>query len=268
MSKVLKYQEFVNNEKMSQDFLDMILNPSINEKVEETEDTMVKKVLHNLSSDLRFNTGLVFTFGTGITLMMPIVQTLVNNSKLSIEPTTENMVLLCLTVIGITYLEESGNKAGAEKTEDGEISKFNKEDAQNLLEELKLRGIGNGAVKKLVECFRAISEFLKKVFRSSQYVINGLLEMLGYTSLMIPIMNVINTFIGNYDMTIDTFPGNLLSLGLGVTSLLSKQGINYLFDKLKEILKVGGEKIKKGIISRNMDIVDTDDGGIEDAELL
>jgi hypothetical protein len=108
-----------------------------------------------------------------------------------------------------------------------------KSDAQTILEELKLRGVGNGIIRKMVECFKSIGSISKTLFKNSPYVINGLMDMLGYTGLLIPTMNAISALIGKYDLNMDTLPGNFMALGLGVTTFLAKNGFDYLFKKLK-----------------------------------
>jgi len=280
--KILRYNDFVY-EKIPGDFLNMLLNPVINEKSDNRIPSMVSRILKNLSDDLRFNVGIVFTFGTGITAMYPIVENLIKNGNLSIDPTPQNIVLLSLTALGITYLEETGNKVGNHEVKcscgkkpackschgTGIVeSEFNRSDAQNLLAELKLRGAGNGSVKKFVACFKAIGVFLKKIIKSSQYVINGLMDMLTYAAISIPVMNVIASFVGNYNMTLDNLAGNLTSIGVGITSLLSKQGINYLFDKIKSVLKIKGGFGVDDSVMKNLDIIDIIDSDIRGGEQL
>jgi len=282
MSKILRYKEFSLTEKQSKEFLDNLLNPLINESAD-NRPSLVKKILKNLAGDLKFNLGLVGTFGMGIAAMLPVVQNLVENSALSIEVTPENMVLLTLCVLSITYLEETGNETGQDEVEctcnrkpncercggTGIVkSNVTREDAQNLLAELKLRGIGNGAVKKFVKSFKSISKFIKKVVKSSQYVINGLLEMLGYTAIMVPVMNTIALFVGNYDLTLDTFIGNMVSLTIGVTSLLAKQGVNFLFDRLRKIFLKDDNFEFDDTVIKNMDIVDIIDHDVDSTQEL
>jgi len=237
--KVLRFTEFEKHELLQNQLLDiieMISNPILNEKL--LDKKLIKSILSKLSNDLKFNLGLVGTFGTGITLMVPIVQRLIENSKLSVEMTEENLVLLCITVISITYLEESQNKTGEDENPDGEESKVKRKDAQTMLAELKMRGIGNGIVKKLVKVFKSIGEFFKIILKGTPYVIYGLIDMFSYAGIMIPCMNAISSYVGKYEMNMDTIIGNLLSLGVSGGALITKQGINWLMNKLKKSLKI------------------------------
>jgi hypothetical protein len=76
------------------------------------------------------------------------------------------------------------------------------------------------------------------VFKNSDKVIVGLVNMFGYTSLLIPTMNAILAMVNKYDLNLDTLYGNFLSLATGITTLLAKQGINWIFKQLKDKLKI------------------------------
>jgi hypothetical protein len=109
-----------------------------------------------------------------------------------------------------------------------------KEDARTILEELKLRGIGNGIVRKVVACFKSVGKFLRMLFRNSTYVISGLIDMLGYTMILMPTMNAISAVVGEYNLNFDTLPGNLLSIAAGVGTFLTKNIFNFVVNKIKK----------------------------------
>lgn len=233
---------------MSQSFVKHIQNYQLNES--DNQSSVVDSILKGLSKDLKFNYALVFTFGTGIKAMFPIVENLIKNENINIDLTTENIVLLTLASLAITYLEESNNSGGDKKIpcqcdpkpKDCKIcsgsgmvdSVVAKEDARTILEELKLRGIGNGIVRKVVACFKSVGKFLRMLFRNSTYVISGLIDMLGYTMILMPTMNAISAVVGEYNLNLDTLPGNLLSIAAGVGTFLTKNIFNFLVNKIKK----------------------------------
>jgi hypothetical protein len=171
--KVLKFNNYSKNLDMAEYFIYCLKNPNISENNES-----YKSILNKLCNDLKFNFGLITTFGTGIGLMYPIVETLIRKSKLSVELTPENIVLLTITSLSIIYLEESDKikedkilcskcdgsgytTCDSKNCEGCEICDLEEEcescmgkgylikseiesDIKSLLEELKLRGIGNG----------------------------------------------------------------------------------------------------------------------------
>ena len=242
--RVLNFEKY----QLAEDLSNFIANPTILESAE--KNSQIDGILKKLSQDLKFNYGLVFTFGVGVRVMYPIVEGLIKNGNLKVEATTENIVLVCIAALTITYLEESKNSAGDTevpcdcevKKSDCEIcngtgmikSKVSKRDARTILEELKLRGIGNGIVKKMVECFKFLGSILKTLFRNTPYVINGLIDMLAYTAILVPVMNGISAIVGKYDLTIDSLMGNAAAISLGVTTFLAKYGFDWLVKKFKD----------------------------------
>lgn len=241
---VLKYQEYNKNEEILNVFLDN-LDGMVKEETS-ISDAVIKNTLSKLSNDLKFNIGLVFTFGSGIKVMIPIVERLIKNGNIKVELTDENILLLTLASLAICYLEESKNKAGDERIkctkcesgcdecDNGFVkSEVTKKDAQTILEELKLRGIGNGIVRKFVSIFKSIGSTFQTIFKNTPYAINGLIEMFGYTSLLLPIMNGISAVVGKYDLTPENIIGNLVSLGVGMSTFVLKNGIDSLIRKIK-----------------------------------
>lgn len=261
--KILKFKDFDNREQFFE-IIENISNPMINENL--MDNKLIQKILRKLSSDIKFNIKLVGTFGTGIGFMIPIVKNLIENSKLSIDLNEENIILLCITIISISYLEETKNNTGEEINSDGEKSIVTRRDAQTMLSELKMRGIGNGIVKKFVNVFTSIKNFFKMILKGTPYIIDGLFDMFAYTSIMMPCMNAMLLFIGKYDMTLDNIAANLLSVGAAGTALISKQGINWLMSKIKDVLKIKDIQIPDKdheTIINPYQIIDSSEDGVE-----
>lgn len=244
MAQIFRFKEHNKWFQIAEDFLESIINPSLNESSE--NDVQINSILKNLQSDLKFNVKLIFTFGTGIASMCPIVLNLIKNQNLKIDLTQESVALLTLTSVVILALE-------IEK--DSEISK---DDVKSLLTELKLRGIGNGIVKKMVSAFRSIGNLLQLLFRNTSRTIRSLIDMFAYTSILIPTMNAINSIISDYNWSMDTVIGNLSSLGVGLLTFLAKNGWDYLSKRLKKKTKINPELDD---LVKNQDL---DDDGLED----
>lgn len=275
--RVLSFEQY----QLAEDLSNFIANPIINES--DNKDLQINGILKKLSQDLKFNYGLVFTFGVGVRVMYPIVEGLISNGTLNIEPTMENIILVCIAALTITYLEESKNKAGENqvpcdcenKTKDckkcggtGMIQSIvSKSDARTILEELKLRGIGNGIIRKMVECFIFLGSVLKSLFKNTPYIVNGLIDMLAYTSILIPAMNGISAIVGKYELNMDTLVGNSAAIALGITTFLSKYGFDWLVKKFKN---------KFGFNTKNLDVptvvkpfdVETDIDDLGDSKLI
>lgn len=232
--KLLRYSEHSKNIDMAEEFINIIGNTTINESENTEYNTVLKKII----SDLKLNSQMVLTFGVGLAAMFPVVNKLVANMSLNIELTPETVVLMTIAGVTIAYLEEHKELAERKKLE---------KDAKSMLEELKLRGVGNGIIKKLVSCIKSMGNIFKILFKNKRHVINGFFDMFGYTAIVIPVLHAISYMVGKYDMNLETLPSNFLSLGLGVTTLAAKHGLNYIVDLLKDKLKINKNDIFKHI---------------------
>jgi len=281
MRKILKWEEYEKSAKIWEDFAKLLVDGNIKESKDENKVTELEivKITKQLSKDLRFNYGLIFTFGAGIQAMYPIVLHLIKNSNLNVELTTETVVLMTIAAISVAYLEINKNKSGSaeiicsicngsgtvtssevqnlEEVDEveschhchgeGKIqSLVTKADAQTMLEELKLKGVGDGIIRKLSNCLVWIGEFVKTAFKGVHYAISSLIDLFGYTAILIPTMNAISALINQNFWTLDNLPqiisGNLLSFGVGIIALLVKRGYDNLANKLSEFINKGFKK--------------------------
>lgn len=234
--KILRYSEYDNIIKMSEEFIDAIGSANVNESGD--TDSLFRKI----TKDLNINTSMVLTYGTGLQAMMPIIDSLVKNSNMKIDLTPETVALMSICGMTIVYLEEVKEEKEKRKIE---------KDAKSMLEELKLKGVGNGVIKKLVSCINSIGNIFKILFKNKRHVINGFFDMLAYSSIAVPFLNGISYMVNKYNMDLSTLTSNFLSLGVGVTTIIAKHGINYLIDKLKD--KLG---LKKDDILKNINDID------------
>lgn len=272
MSKILRYNQYTKSEKQAEELINLIITPIINESI---NNKHINKILKDFQRDLKFNIGLVFKFGSGINAMFPIVHNLIKNGNLNIDLTNENIALLCIAAVTVIYLEESGNKEKIttkvncpdcnDKNKScntcngsGKVNiTVSKQDAKNILEELKLRGIGNGIVKKVVKCFKSITNLLKVIFKNTPFVISSFIEMFAYTSILIPSMSAISSMVNNYNIDIDSLPSNLMSIGIGVGSFFAKSGFDYIINKLRNKFKLKiNPDIEVPTVVRHYDIKD------------
>ena len=217
--KILKYSDHNKSLQMAQDFLSIIGNDRINEADVKAYDSILKKTM----DDLKINKDLILTFGTGMSAMFPLVEKLVANMSLNIDLNIQTVVLITIAGVTIAYIEEKKNI-------DIKKKEILEKDAKSMLEELKLRGVGNGIIKKVVKCVDSISNLFRILLKNKKHVINGLFDMLAYAALATPVINAIFYMVGKYNMNLETLPGNFLSLGFGVTTLAAKNGLNYLIN--------------------------------------
>jgi hypothetical protein len=227
--KVLKWQDYSKSIDLAQDFLENIKISLLESKSDKEENDIVK-YLEKVKADLSLNFAFASTFGTGVGFALPIVKELIENGNIQVESSSENLILLTITCFSIMYLEI---KKG--QLEPLQVDLLRK-DSKSLLTELKLKGIGGGIVKKVIQVFEVISQIFNYIFKAFGLVVQGFLDIFAYTSILVPFMNGVKHIVGKYDLTVDNFVGNFTSLGIGVTSLVAKHGINYIKSKLKKNL--------------------------------
>ena len=229
--KIQKFQEYSLQDSMALDFIN-----SFDGLITESDETEYKKVQKRVISDLRLNGNLSLTFGTGIKAFYPVVDKLMTNMKISsIDITADKVVLLTICAFTIVYLEEK-------KSKDGQEEEILTKDSKSMLEELKMMGIGNGIVKKVVKLFKSITNIFTIIGKHLNTVIKGFIDMFAYTAILIPIMNGILYIIGKYDLSVDTFLENFAALGIGVGTLIAKNGIISIIDKLKDKISTKNKK--------------------------
>jgi len=230
---------------------------SFDELVVESDETNWKSIADKIISDLNLNMKFVGTFGTGITAFYPIVESIMKNTQIPIDKTPEIVVMMTITAFTIIYLEEKKSKS---EKEEEVLTK----DSKSLLEELKLRGVGNGIIKKLIKSFKSMKNIFYTISQKLGAVVGDFIDMFAYTSLLIPIMNGILFIINKYQFNLDTIIENFIGLSVGVGTIVTKQVIVHLIKKLKDkfvISKDDKEEIVSAIDTPKIKRFDQIDGG-------
>lgn len=205
--------------------------------VESDGGSSFQKVAKKVISDLKLNISLVGTFGAGIGALYPVVEGLMKNMNMdSFNLNAESVVLLTLAAVSITYLEERKCKT---PEEENELTK----DSKSILEELKMRGFGNGIVKKLIQSLKSIKNIFSIIGKHIGAVIGGVIDMFAYTSLLIPLLNGVMAVIHKYDLNMETLPQNFLGLAVGVGTIIAKHGIIEIINRLKDKFTISQKEV-------------------------
>lgn len=232
----MKIQRF-GDYSLSSSLLDYFINSIIISVNESNDESRYKDIENKIIKDLKLNLSIVGTFGAGISAMYPIVEGLIENMKINIDLSPDKVVLLTIASFTIIYLEEKKSKINTNK----ESSLIR--DSKSMLEELKMSGIGNGIVKKLIEGYKSIKNIFYLIGKHAGAIVGGFIDMFAYASLAIPILHAISAVVGKYELTLDTLPGNFLGLASGVGTLIAKHGITDILSRLKGKLPFNKEKI-------------------------
>lgn len=229
--KIQRFNDYYQSEKMLDDFI-LSLSSSINESDEsKTEkDSAYKRIEKKFISDLKLDTRLVLTFGSGIGALYPIVLQILQNMSLSgVEISKQTAVLLTIAAITIIYLEEKKTKTPEE--EDTLIK-----DSKSILEELRMRGIGDGIVKKIIKALGGIKNIFSTIGKYLGAAVGGIIDMFSYTAILIPVMNAILYVIGEYEMGADEIISNFFTLSVGVATKIAKHGLVEIVSRLKGMI--------------------------------
>lgn len=253
---------------------DLIPNPEGNTEEDElSKYDSYKRVEKKVLSDLKLDTKLILTFGSGIGALYPVVSKMMENLGLSgVEINRETVVLLTIACLTIVYLEENKTKSISPKTmqkisknmrgSTEELDELTK-NSKSMLEELRMRGIGDGIVKKVNKSIESIKNVFFTISKHVGAMVGGVIDMLGYTANLIPIMNFILWIIGKYDMSVDHVIQNFFSLGLGITTRIAKHALVEIVNKLKGIISNKAkeeiiDELETPVIQRFNDIRDKD----------
>lgn len=213
--KLLKYNDYSQAMQLTEEFLQGVKQ----EAIFESDDH--KSTLHKLAEDLKLNLGIIVSFGTGMEVMIPIIRKLCENGELKVDLTFETLAMITLTAITIAYLEE---------VKDNEKKQLLETDSKSLLEELKLRGVGNGIIKKIVSCIKSIGSLTALMFKHQRTIIQSFFDMLGYAALCVPVLNSIKFLISNHNWSLDSFSNNIASVVIGLASLSAKSLMKWLYN--------------------------------------
>lgn len=257
--KIKKFQEYNMIDSISMDFISNMDKYIISESIDDTSN--FKDYLNKIQKDLGINLAFIGAYGCGIVAFTPIVNSIMTNSSLG-NFTIENIYLLIITALSIVYMEEKNKKSDINF----------KKNLKSLLEELKMTGIGNNIVKKTIIMIKYIKKIFNTIGKYLKKMVNGVVDMFVYTSLLIPIVNGVLYVINKNSLNFDNIIPNLKSIIAGVSVIVLKNGISYLIDKIKKSNK-SGEKdlfydIENPIIKKVSDFEISKEGKYKNSEII
>lgn len=232
---ILRYNQL----EITQEFIKLLNSPILESNdIIDAENTFIK--------DLKFIKNLTLTFGAGISSMIETVTNLVKNGNLNVPTDKISISLFIIAALSICVLEESrGNKVVCTSCLgkscgyciNGYITKTKATiEIKSILEELQLRGIGNGLVKILCKIFESIYDLFKTIVKQRTKLTNSILDMFSYTAISVPILNTVSILVNHYDLNMNTFMNSFASITLGIATLALKHGVNYIYNILKNKL--------------------------------
>jgi len=160
--------------------------------------------------DLKINTGILFTFGTGMGAFLGPVERLLTGSGFSLNH--NEISLLIITSIALL------------------INDTNKDILLNKVKELNLEKVLDG-VKNLI---KNSTDIIRSVVKGVLGVSYSLSEILGFAFLLNPVMKIINTIINDRNLTTDNLQVLLSGVVLSGLTFFIKNLLKKSKDNLGE----------------------------------
>jgi len=240
MERIIKYEQYANSEKLAKELIDRLLYISESDDIDQSNVDKFKKIHKNIVKELRFNFKFITTFGMGITVFYPFIESLIKHSKLDITVTDNTIVMMGICIAAIIYLEEK--KGFINKDDENYIKKW----VRSVLEEFRLNGV-YGIVKKITKSMSLLKTIFSIISKNVGNVIESVVDMFSYTALFVPFLNAVNYVVSKHDMDIDSLISNLASMSFGVTTIAVKHYFKDIINRLRNKFK----------INIDTDIVDT-----------
>ena len=195
---------------------------------QEPTKSMFQKTLNDMGVQLQF----VGTFGFGISGMFGFVKELLEGQY----PTLSEGEIILIFLSALSYLSINTIK-----------------DIQRLREEVKGRGLG-GYVNKVVELLKDFENISLKVAEKAGFTVSSLAELLGYTFLLVPILDITNRIIGEVGFDIGAMSSYLKGALVSVGIFYIKNLFNSLVLRLKKIRtdKMIDDELEDDIVEEGM----------------
>lgn len=182
---------------------------------------------HKLQTSVTKELGLylyfITTFGTSVTVFYPLFESLIKNTDM---PKMSDSDIVLLTICSLSILLKEN------KTEIGKML--------NVIKEKNLKEILDSFTKILSNITNLFSNIAVQFGKS----IKGLMEMITYTSLLVPFMIGVSDIINLYKIDFNSFDqvltnpkGALLSTVVGVLTVSLKHIISMLVKKISRNIK-------------------------------
>lgn len=168
----------------------------------------VKKIISDTLNDLGLSVKILTTFGTGIGAFMGPVTSLLSGSGFNLSK--NDVVLLIITAISFLINDTDFNK---------------------LKDELTFRGL-HIHLKSVVNFINKSNDIIGKILNKVTGLAYSLTDILAFTFILQPTMEVINKLINDYGLTFSTFEKWLTGVGLGILSYNVKSTIGFIKNKL------------------------------------
>lgn len=229
------------------EFIDNMLT-NINYKLSKTnelkeiEGDKNKELIKKISKDLKVDLSQLKDFDKSISIFLPTIESILNNVS-NIENNDEVNILSTMATSFIIYLEKEENSN----------EEYLTKASRTLLEELKLRGVGNGVIKKIIKSLESIKNFISFLYSYKNKDIDSFSDLISIKGIK-NVFKILSDIILEYKMSNEDIVMNFNNISTGATLSISKDKINDIINTLRDLDKLNKSKISKDIESQNTDI--------------
>ncbi len=171
---------------------------------EQYNTVIVENVIKDIFKDLNINTGVLFTFGTGMAALLPVVGRLLEGDGISLTKT--DLAFLLITSIAILLKDKNADKLVDAVEEKGQM----------------------GVLDKIVSFTDKMFSFLSTLSKKFLNVSYGVAEILGFSLLLSPSMKVMTQAIEEQSITME----NASKLFTGVALASVVYGMKSIFKRI------------------------------------
>ena len=176
---------------------------------EQYKEILIESTLKDTLNDLKINSGILFTFGTGIGAFIGPVERLLSGSEFSMDE--RDIILLIITSFALIIKDSEG---------------------VTLLEKVREKGL-MPALKGVINFVTNVRNVLNAVSKNLVGVTYSLLDILGFTLLLNPTMKIIDEVIKDNNISAD----NVERLLSGSVLAVIVYSLKSVFGKLKNKIK-------------------------------
>ena len=172
---------------------------------------MIKKVLKELGVQLYFAT----TFGTSLTVLIPLVNSIMVREQVEID--TKDIILITIFVLSV-------------------LTKESKDKVAIILKKITDNGINKTLIDKVFNVFKNIELIFIEVSLLLGKVIERFADMIVYTSVFVPFINILSSLIDNEQLDINLLYQSLDVFKITMGSIAIKLLMNKIIKKLNIML--------------------------------
>ena len=177
---------------------------------EQYKGILIESTLKDTLNDLKINSGVLFTFGTGIGAFLGPVERLLSGSGVSMNE--KDIILLIITSFALIIKDSEG---------------------VTLLEKVREKGL-MPLLKSVINFITNVKDVLNAVAKNLIGVTYSLLDILGFALLLNPTMKIIDDIIKNNNISSDNVERLLSGAALSATVFSLKSVFGKLKGKFKK----------------------------------